>query len=497
MTNKIPLVDEWNPDPQDIIFTNSKNIIVAPISRFYHLDEEDNQINFFMVKPKKSYNSDDLRNHNCKYLNYFEKYFDTDKEYFTNLAHIKYLIDVYSEYHKENLIYDINRYILQSGLFDKTRAMVEYNYGLSLSYKSVNNPQLQYTDEHAKVLMQMSLLMNLCIPLITHFAYKRKIPDIDEYLLDIYDYILYAPPFQHVNIPAKLYETSISNVTNNEKNNAIIWAKQDIRGKDTVTHSKGAVRGIILNIIPKYTFSQNMVSLNYTSIQKSNKFQVTDIAYEYSYIPLSSSKRDGEDNVSEFDKYESNLNKINEALYMQSKVNCEFTMQKIINQWGPFDEDEISFYLKELRNDKGNVINGFQCQLIFNLFYKYFGDTVSINAINELDYVKLMLAAKKMLKNNMMGFLPYIISSKVVKIVSRKTLNKKELVKMEQSQYYPLVRDKYKNDKILKQILGTIATLITSSFQIIDYEDPEINGKPIIVETDIIIEETLLYILLI
>ena len=240
-----------------------------------------------------------------------------------------------------------------------------------------------------------------------------------------------------------------------------------------------------------------MVSLNSTSIQKSNKFQVTDIAYEYSYIPLSSSKRDGEDNVSEFDKYESNLNKINEALYMQSKVNCEFTMQKIINQWGPFDEDEISFYLKELRNDKGNVINGFQCQLIFNLFYKYFGDTVSINAINELDYVKLMLAAKKMLKNNMMGFLPYIISSKVVKIVSRKTLNKKELVKMEQSQYYPLVRDKYKNDKILKQILGTIATLITSSFQIIDYEDPEINGKPIIVETDIIIEESLLYILLI
>ena len=235
------------------------------------------------------------------YLNYFEKYFDPDKEYYTNLAHIKFIIDCYQEYHKENLIYDLNRYILQPSLFDKVNRMVDYNYKLELSYKSANNPQLQYTNDHAKAFMGVSILMNLCIPIITHFAYLKRIDDIDEYLLDIYDYILYAPIFKHVNIPSKLYETAISNVIKNEKNNAIIWAKQDIRGKDTVTHSKGAVRNIILNIIPKYTFDQNMVSLNYTSIQKSNKFQVTDIAYEYSYIPLSSSKRDDEDNASEMD----------------------------------------------------------------------------------------------------------------------------------------------------------------------------------------------------
>lgn len=495
--NNIPIVDNWKPEQKDIIFTHAKNLIIAPLSNFFHLDDSNNKINFFMINPKKSYNSDELRAHNCLYLNYFEKYFDKEKEYFTNLAHIKFLIDCYPEYHKDNLIYDINRYILQNNIFNKVGMMVEYNYSLSLSYKSANNPQLQYTNEHAKALMHMSILMNLCIPIITHFAYMRRISDIDEYLLDIYDYILYAPPFQHVNIPAKLYETSISNVAKNEKSNAAIWAKQDIRGKDIVTHSQGAVRNIILNIIPKYSFDQNMVSLNYTSIQKSNKFQVTDIAYEYSYIPLSSSKRDGEDNSSDMDKYELNLIKINEALYLQSKCNCEFTMKRIIDQWGPFNDDEVNFYLKELRNDNGEIINGFQKQLIFNLFYKYFGDTASINAINVIDYVKLMLTAKKMLKNNMMGYFPYIISSKVQKIVSRKTLNKKELVTMERSQYYPLVVDKYKNDKIIKQILGTVATIITSSFTIIDFEDPELNGKPIVVEPDMIIEEALLYILLI
>ena len=77
-----------------------------------------------------------------------------------------------------------------------------------------------------------------------------------------------------------------------------------------------------------------------------------------------------------------------------------------------------------------------------------------------------------------------------------------------------LVQDKYKNDKIVKQILSTIATLITSNFRIIDYDDnnpnPSIgcngdtilhagrlNGTVLNIEADMIIEECLLYILLV
>jgi hypothetical protein len=375
--------------------------------------------------------------------------------------------------------------------------MIEHNYSLELFYKSTNNPQLQYTDDHAKALLKVSLLMNLCIPLVTHFAYIRKVPDIDEFLLDVYDYILYSPQFNgEVDLVSKLYETSISNVNRNAKNNIVIWSKQDIRGKDRITHSMGAVRNIILNIIPKYTFDQNMVSLNYTSIQKSNKYQVTDIQYEYSYVSLSSSKREGEDNASDFDRFESNLTKADESKFLQVKFNYEYTMSKIEAEWGPYNDDEIAFYKKQLMNANGEVINNFQKQLVFNLFYKYFGDSISINAINVNDYIKLIISAKKMLKAGAMGYLPYIISGKVNKIVSRKTLNKKEIAEMEASQYYPLVKDKYKHDKIMQQILGTIATIITSNFSIIDYENPELNGIPINIETRIVIEETLMYILL-
>lgn len=172
-------------------------------------------------------------------------------------------------------------------------------------------------------------------------------------------------------------------------------------------------------------------------------------------------------------------------------------MKIIENEWGPFSEEELSFYKKRLKNDHGEIINNFQRQLIFNLFYKYFGDTTSINAINETDYIKLLISARRMLEKNNMGVLPMILSSKVNKIVSRKTLNKKELAEMEASQNYQLVLDKYKSKKINQGILGTIATLITSSFTNIDFTRPELDGVEINVDSRFIIEETLLYILLI
>ena len=267
--NEIPIVDEWSPDKEDMYFTDAKDVILAPICKYYHMDDgsANPRINYFWIKAKKSYNSDKIREHCCHYLNYFEKYFDPEKEYFTNLALMKFLVDCYPDYNYQNFIYDINRYILQPSLIDKVFKMVDYNYQLELSYKSANNPQLQYNDDHAKALLIASILMNMCIPIITHFAYVRRVQDIDEYLLDIYDNILYTPQLaNHVDIVSKLYETSISNVNRNAKNNAVIWQKQDIRGKDTITHSIGTVKNIILNIMPKYRFSQNMVSLNYTSI---------------------------------------------------------------------------------------------------------------------------------------------------------------------------------------------------------------------------------------
>lgn len=224
--------------------------------------------------------------------------------------------------------------------------------------------------------------------------------------------------------------------------------------------------------------------------------QITDISYEYSFISLSSSKRD-EDNNSEFDKFESQLTKQDESLYLQNKVNCEETMKSITMLYGPFDQKEIDFYIAELSKGDKMLINGFQKDLIFQLFYKYFGDPISTKAINKEDYIKLMITGRRILEAAGMVILPYIISSRIVRLTPRKNINKKELLKLEASPFYPCIKEKYKNPKIEKNILAMIAHILASEFQIIDYEDRELNGKPLPTIPEYICEEILMYIQLI
>lgn len=123
--------------------------------------------------------------------------------------------------------------------------------------------------------------------------------------------------------------------------------------------------------------------------------------------------------------------------------------------------------------------------------------TNTINAINLDDYVVLIIAAKRILEASGMILLPYIVSSKVIRLASRKNVNKKELTKLESSPLWEEIKRKYQNEKIEKHILSIIAVILSSEFEVIDYEDDELNGKQITILPELICEEILMYISLI
>lgn len=123
--------------------------------------------------------------------------------------------------------------------------------------------------------------------------------------------------------------------------------------------------------------------------------------------------------------------------------------------------------------------------------------TNTINAINLDDYVVLIIAAKRILEASGMILLPYIVSSKVIRLASRKNVNKKELTKLESSPLWEEIKHKYQNEKIEKHILSIIAVILSSEFEVIDYGDDELNGKQITILPELICEEILMYISLI
>ena len=141
-------------------------------------------------------------------------------------------------------------------------------------------------------------------------------------------------------------------------------------------------------------------------------------------------------------------------------------MKTIEKLYGPFDKGEIEFYMKSLYTEStDSIINPFQKSLVFNLFYNYFGNPTSINAINKEDYVKLLISAKRILQANNMVILPYIISSKVERLVTRNNVNKKELTKLEQSPHYKNIVEKYKNDKYPRDAkLGLSRRILSNTY---------------------------------
>lgn len=489
-------VDTWEPAEKDKIFKTARGSISFDVSSYFGFTNPNSELDTFVMTEKRSYNNPNTREHTTHYLNYFEKFYDRNHELLIIYSRIKYLIDIAPEYNRDAFFNDMYHYIMNGPIFYKIFFMNRDNYSLNLNYRIQNNPNLQYNDKHGMIMMEISVTMNIMIPLMCHFMYVRRVENSTEFILALYDILLDTFNKRYdVDIDSKLYETAISNILRSEKRNQVIWDMQDIRGINTTIHAIQSKHNILINIMPKYRYDGNLVHLNFKSILRNTEYQITDIEYEYDYSNLSSSKRD-EDLNSEFDKYESFLSRTDESLLVQNQCACDDAMNQIRIKFGPFSQEEIQFYKHRLSDGAKCTINSFQRDMVFNLFLKYFGDSNTLNSINLDDYVTLIIAAKRILESTGMVMLPYIISAKVVRLASRKNVNKKELTKIESSPLWEEIRNKYKSSKIETYILSIIACILTSEFQIID-PTGELDGQTIEVIPELVCEEVLLYINLI
>ena len=137
------------------------------------------------------------------------------------------------------------------------------------------------------------------------------------------------------------------------------------------------------------------------------------------------------------------------------------------------------------------------------MFYKDFGDPMTMYGLkNQESYIKLLIAAKRILLKNEMVMLPYILSSRVLRVASRKIINKKDNIRIENSLLYRQLQEKYKNPKIEERIKELIAVVVSSSYEIIDWDDvnkcpSDLDGITIPIVNDLVTEEMILFISLI
>jgi hypothetical protein len=199
-------------------------------------------------------------------------------------------------------------------------------------------------------------------------------------------------------------------------------------------------------------------------------------------------------------RYEARLNKKDESLSLQNKVSAEQTVNKIEAIYGPISNEEIEHYRKKLTKGGAPVINNFQKQIVGYLYDKDFGDPITINAIhNQTEYIKLLIAGKRILQRSGMVILPYILSSRVTRVATRKIISKKDMVRMENSALYQQIKMKYNNPKIEQKIWEFIGGIISSSYEIIDFDEEnncpgKYDGAELPIINDTINEELMIFI---
>ena len=197
-------------------------------------------------------------------------------------------------------------------------------------------------------------------------------------------------------------------------------------------------------------------------------------------------------------RYESRLAKRDEALAIQNKVSAEQTVKSIVDKYGPISPEEILHYKKKLTLDGMPLMNYFQMQLVGYLYYKDLGDPTTFMSLhNSTDYIKLIICGKRMLQQAGMVILPYIISSKVIRTATRKSISKKGISRYEKSTLYQQICQKYTSEKVRNKVWEFIGTVASSQFEIIDFADgapSPYDGMTLPMIQDIIFEEMMFFV---
>lgn len=449
-----------------------------------------NDLEIFVLKPKQAYynNTDKY----FPYVDYFIEYFDDDDELLKGYLEMKYLIDRgdITKYPKNSFINDLFEIMLTESMQEKIKEMVDYNYSITLSTKNnFKYEAIEFTDEHGKILLYTSTALKIVIPIITHYLHVTKVgTKNDPFLYKIFRKIMEL--FQGDNFMYnKLVEFVSSKLTGKKSSDKAHWEKVQILGSDVSIETEKIVMRIIVDIIYKYNFTDNIVNLNTVSIRLNiswlfrenfgrNLKQISDIK--------------DEEGLSEADKIEMNLSKFDESIVIMSGINIKQTINKLKKKYNiKFRDDEVAYYVNNIE------ISKVQKDIMFNLFGKYFGNIRDMYGLTIEQYAQLIIIMKEMTRLHGCKIIQHIISGKLTYNPHMKKMPKKQIQQIINSDKYHELKDKYKNtfDIISNDdaLFKMINLLISCNVKLVDYDAFNSRGAELDIEnnTNLIIDEYL------
>jgi hypothetical protein len=468
---------------------SEKNTIEIPFDKIFKKDVA--FLNKFHINKKRTYCNvmDLIIKSNNDILEY-----DKKNELMLNYLAVKYKIDK-GVFNDESFIKELYTTLITKEFVAAVNDYVEKNYQFDLDSKQMTkfNEGLQFTDHHSKILLKISVGMKFVIPLVLHYVYYNPSTqeDLGEYLLMAFDplFDIFSPDVDIIN---KLYESVYSRVIVTRYSDRTFWYYCEVMGYSIEQLTNNLVKKLIVDIIPKYEFEKNVISLNHVFINNNIEYSFRyNFPINFKPLNLTESESNG---LTDFDKLAINTARINESEIIINKVNIKVTIKYLMRQYGiEISKEELKFYMKDFS------LNRLQKNMMFLFFSKYFGSAISLYNCNIKEYVTLLLMMKKILEKNNFLYLQKILTGRIENVNEKKSLNKKNLLKIIDSEKYKSIIDnKFPNTifNIMDSNIITklVATILNNKFTSYDFDNQDTLGEEIKVNSDIISEELLRFV---
>lgn len=247
-------IDNWiGDDGDEIIRPDGKNLVIE-FDKIFNAPSA-SVLNSFIIKKDSYVKYLDIM---CDYVNYFIKFYDTDKELLPMYATImKIISDTRTQLNQSQFIELMYKVIFTDSIKAKITELVEDNYDIDVEDHSSGKKyaeSLEFRNEHVKLLMKISMGMKLMVPVMFHYINKNNIQKVVGYLYPYYQKLFYIFD-DDIDIYHKLWITVTSRVNTSSSQNKKMFYQREIFGVTPLTLTDELLKdNIIGETIWRYTF---------------------------------------------------------------------------------------------------------------------------------------------------------------------------------------------------------------------------------------------------
>ena len=416
--------------------------------------------------------------------------------------------DLNQEYKFDDFKKDLTTVIFNQSVKDSVSKYVNSTYSDIMDEKTSEtektskaiNKELQFTDEHVRILLKVSESIRIAIPITILYCNERN-KDINSTLYSSFVEIIkvYQGRIKMMN---KLHRFTYSRVVNTQYSDKSIWNLLTSKSKDVNVVTMEFLKDIINGILPKTVNDKNIINLFHVVIKRKLSFEFSK-DYNVTFKPVNLNQVDSE-GLTPFDKWEISMVKKNENKITINKLSIKQQIKNIDNFFGiKISEEEFNYYKERIK------FNSFQINMLFYFFAKYMGSYSNNYNCDYDEYVYLLISLYHWLNNNGFNVLAdYLIATPDKLNEKRMTNNKSKIyTKVTESKAYKdLLANKYKyiavnisENNTITKIIGSIS--ISKFVPMTPYEvyangieQPEIEELNDIYNVDVISNEIINFI---